>query len=158
MRRVLMAMVFATGCGEGGSEDKKVAAYQSTVDDARALVTAHGQDVQAATTLDEVGALETTYQADWVDMHDRMQQRMDDVEGCGMDGDMSSMMDGATLAMSDLDDDVADHMNDHDAHTDVTQCHDAEAEHGGTMVDGLDRMESEGDGWLESGMMSCSMM
>lgn len=158
MRWWAIGMVCATGCGGGSAEEDAVAAFQASLDDARALVTSHGQAVEAATTLDEAGGLEDDYLADWQDMHDEMQQRMDDVAGCGMSGDMSSMMDDATAMMGQLEDDVAAHAQEHDAHTDVSQCHDAEAGHASTMSGGLDQMSADGDDWAGSGMMSCGSM
>ena len=158
MRLWMLAMVLAA-CGGGGStEEETVAAFQAALDDARALVTSHGQAVQAATTLEDAGVLEDDYLVDWQDMHDQMQQRMDDIEGCGMNGDMSSMMDDATEMMGQLDDDVTSHVHEHDAHTDVAQCRDAETSHAGAMADGLDQMSSDGDAWADSGMMSCGSM
>lgn len=158
MRRWMLAMVL-TGCGGGRStEEETVAAFQAALDDARALVTSHGLGVRDAATLEVVGGLEDGYLADWQDMHDRMQQRMDDVEGCGMTGDMSLMMDDANGMMGQLDDDVVSHVQQHDAHTDLAQCRDAETSHAGTMADGLDQMSSDGDEWADGGMMSCGSM
>lgn len=134
---MLTMMLLVMGCRS--SDD---AAWQATLDEARALVSAHATAVRGAGTLQEVTALEEGYATDWADLHDQMREHM--AGGCGMHGDGMSMMDDADGTLDDLDDAVTEHLHDHDAHTDVAECHAAEEVDEGPMVDGFEHLGSGG--------------
>lgn len=157
MRSVMMVLVMgAAGCISTNTPGQ-VSAYVDVVSEARALVTAHAQAVGNATTVEEAEALEASYATSWADMHERMQQHMDDLGGCTMHGDGMSMMEDAGMTMGDMDDAVRDHMQAHEAHEGVAACQSDEQTHLEWMMDDLNQMGDHGDHWLDQGM-SCPMM
>lgn len=149
--RTFTMWILVAGCG-GSTGDDVAEAYRTAVEDGRALVEAHVAAVGAASTLEEITALEEDYSADWVHAHDQMSEHMDEMEDMGcdmgghMDGGMGGMGDGmsAQEMLSEADDEVAEHMQQHEAHEDVADCHADEELHLEHMHAHLDDMEAFG--------------
>lgn len=151
--RLALSVLFLTACSSNMT-DSTVDDYQAMLTDARAVLSDHTTAVQAASSVDDVGALEATYATAWAAMGARMDDQMGEIETCDMtDADMTSM-DDVTAMMSDMDGLVADHVAAHDAHTELTQCVADETAHVAAMNERLDAMTTRGEAWRTS--MHCS--
>lgn len=146
-------LLLLTACSSDVTDDA-VDDYQALVTEMRALITDHGAAVAAAATLDDVTALEASYQTDWQGLSARMGDQLEVMDGCDMgDADMGTM-DDATAMMSDMDGLVQDHVAAHDTHTEVATCVTEEDTHEADLTGRMDSMMSRGEGWRTS--MHCS--
>lgn len=155
MPRLLPLLLLAACSSGGGDPETTIAAYEETLAALDTLVADHVAAVDAATTREEVDALETAYLADWQDLHAHMDEDMDMLSDCAMDDEDMGMMDEAGMSMDAMDAAVSDHMADHEAHADVAACQASEDGHATAMAEHMDAMMAHGDHWRDSS--SCEM-
>jgi len=115
--------------------------------------TGHSDAVAAATTVEEVATLEDAYVADWETAMVDVDHVMESLMACDMDDSAMTQMSDADTMIAEMEAAVADHMADHAAHVDVSECQDDEAEHGVTMADHLGTLAGYHDAWHAS--MTC---
>lgn len=145
MFRMLPVLLLAA-CASGAT-DQVVDDYQALLTEARTLAANHGATVQAAATVDDVDALESTYQTDWDAMSVRMVAHMGVIEGCDMDDHDMEAMDDVTAMMGDMDGLVMDHVTAHGTHTELAQCTADEGTHMTDLDDRITSMTAHGEDW-----------
>lgn len=145
MYRILPLFLLAA-CASGAT-DQVVDDYQALLIEARALAANHGAAVEAAATVDDADALESTYQTDWGAMSSRMGAHMGVIEGCDMDDHDMDEMDDVTAMMGDMDGLVTDHVTAHGTHTELAQCTAGEATHLTDLDDRITSMTAHGEDW-----------
>ncbi|MFZ5475907.1 MAG: hypothetical protein ACOZNI_03955 [Myxococcota bacterium] len=149
MRLLPLAVLLACSSGSADHTEEYLADFDVHVEEVRTLVADHAAAVAAATTLEDVGALEDQYLADWQALYGEMGELMDAMmDECEMD-DMASM-DDADAGMMDMDAAVMDHVDAHATHADVAECAPEETTHGEEMGMHADDMAGYGDGWHDT--------
>lgn len=158
MTRLLpLALLLACTSGDqNAGTDTALAAYEEDVAALDELVTEHVGAVASAASLEDVASLEETYAAEWATRQAALEESMSALDGCDMDDEDMGMMDEAMMTMEEMVTLVADHMADHDAHTDVAECQSADEDHGDAMGEHMNTMMGHSSHWEDS--MMCGDM